>query len=433
MRTITIEPVRGPIDESIRVPGSKSLTNRALVLSALAAGRTTLLNLSTAGDCRDMVGALRAIGLPAVPGDAGTLSIDGYGGGVPDVGRDLDAGSGGTTTRFLIALAAAASHGDCTIDAAPRMRERPVADLLDALGQLGAQIESTNGHLPVRVKGSGLIGGRAVIAGDVSSQFLSALLLVAPTARQPVELTVTGTLASRPYVEMTIAAMEAFGIAVEREGDAHFRIEPAVYRSPGTFTIESDASSASYFFAIPSLVGGRVRVDAITRRSWQGDVGFLDVLGEMGCEVLEEEEGMILVSDGRPGGIDWDLGDMPDTAQTLAAIAPFASSPVTIRGIASARLKECDRVSATCRELARLGVEVVEREDGMVIQPCHHMHGDRVQTYDDHRMAMAFALAGLRVPGIVIENPGCVAKSFPEFFDVLAQVGHNIGGVRSET
>lgn len=423
MTTITIEPVRGPIDESIRVPGSKSLTNRALVLSALAAGRTTLLNSSIARDCRDMVGALHAIGFPVVPGGNGTLSIDGCSGRIPEAdARDLDAGPGGTTTRFLIALAAA-GHGEWTIDAAPRMRERPVADLLDALGQLGVRAESTNGHLPVRVNGSGLAGGRAVVSGNISSQFLSALLLVSPMAPQPVELIVTGALASRPYVEMTIAAMAAFGVAVERDGDTQYRIEPAVYRSPGTFTIESDASSASYFFAIPALLGGRVHVEAIARRSWQGDVGFLDVLAEMGCEALEEEAGITLVSDGRPGGIDVDLGDMPDTAQTLAAIAPFASSPVTIRGIASARLKECDRVSATCHELARLGVEVAEREDGMVIQPCRHVHGGLVQTYDDHRMAMAFAIAGLRVPGIVIENPGCVAKSFPGFFDVLAQVG----------
>ena len=244
MTTITIQPVRGPIDESIRVPGSKSLTNRVLVLAALAAGRTRLLNASIAADCLDMVEALRAVGFTIASDDGGTLSVDGCGGLIPDTACDVDAGPGGTTTRFLIALAAA-GPGEWIIDAAPRMRERPVADLLDALGQLGVHVESTNGHPPVRVKGGGLAGGRAVVSGNVSSQFLSALLLVAPLARRPVELVVEGPLTSRPYVEMTVAAMAAFGVAVEHDGDACFRIDPAIYQSPGTFTIEADASAAS--------------------------------------------------------------------------------------------------------------------------------------------------------------------------------------------
>jgi 3-phosphoshikimate 1-carboxyvinyltransferase len=433
MTTIAIEPVRGPVDASVEVPGSKSLTNRALVLAALAEGRTTLVNASRAEDCRDMARALGALGWSVETRADGSVSVDGHGGRIPGTGQPLRAGSGGTTSRFLIALAAA-GEGEFEIDAAPRMRQRPVADLLAALRQLGADITSTDDHLPVRVRARGLAGGRVVVSGDVSSQFLSALLLVAPCAREMVELVVAGGLTSRPYVAMTIAMMRAFDVEVAWDGRARFTVRPAVYRSPSTFAIEPDASSASYFFAIPALLGGRVRVDGISRRSCQGDIAFLDLLDKMGCDVIEENAGVTVASSGRFRGVEADLADMPDTSLTLAAMAPFASSPTTIRGIATARLKESDRVSAVCRELDRLGVDVVEREDGMIVAPSAGPHGGLVRTYDDHRMAMAFALIGLRVPGIVIENPGCVAKSFPDFFHVLAAVGGGAAkqGPRSE-
>jgi 3-phosphoshikimate 1-carboxyvinyltransferase len=418
---MTITPICGSLDASVRVPGSKSLTNRALVLAALAEGQTTLVNASRGDDSRDLAGALRALGIGVVVDDAGTITVQGGGGRMPHTGVEVHAGLGGTTARFLIALACT-GHGEYLIDAAPRMRQRPVGDLIQALGQLGAQIESTDGHLPVRVRARGLSGGRAVVSGEVSSQFLSALLLVAPTARAPVELIVTGHLGSRPYVDMTLATLAAFGIEVERDAYTRFVVTPSSYRTPGTFVVEGDASAASYFFAAPAIAGGRVRVEGIGRASRQGDIGFVDVLARMGCTIDEDDRGIGVACDGAPLGIDVDLSDMPDTAQTLAVMAPFASGPTTVRGIASARLKECDRVQAVCEELRKLGADVVERPDGLIVTPGNQLRGGLVKTYDDHRMAMAFALIGLRVPGVVIENPACVTKSFPGYFEQLERL-----------
>ena len=273
----------------------------------------------------------------------------------------------------------------------------------------------------MRVIASGLPGGRATVAGDVSSQFLSGLLMVAPYAQSPVELIVERGLSSKPYVDMTLSVMGDFGVTVERDGYERFRIQPQRYHAVPEYAIESDASAASYFFAAPAVCGGTVRVLNISRRSKQGDLAFLDVLAAMGCTVVEGdnwiEVGAIRESPLR--GVDVDMRDMPDTAQTLAAIAPFANSPTTIRGVGSARLKETDRVAAMCGELARLGVSVTEHRDGLTIRPCRDIRPATVRTYNDHRMAMAFALMGLKVPGIEIENPGCVSKTFPDYFEVL--------------
>jgi 3-phosphoshikimate 1-carboxyvinyltransferase len=307
------------------------------------------------------------------------------------------------------------------------MRERPIGDLVDALTQLGAKLEALNGCLPLRIIASGLSGGRAKIAGNISSQFLSALLLVAPYAESPIEIEVITELNSKPYVDMTIAIMHDFGVEVNRDAYQHFSIPLATYHLPGThlqspistYPIESDASAASYFFAAPAICGGTLRVENISRKSKQGDIGFLDVLARMGCTISGCGRCIEVTGSHSLIGIDMNMRDIPDTAQTLAAIAPFASSPTRIRGIASARLKETDRVHATCTELARLGVRVAEHEDGMTIYPCEKFHPATIQTYNDHRMAMAFSLIGLRVPGVTIENPSCVSKTFPAFFDCL--------------
>jgi 3-phosphoshikimate 1-carboxyvinyltransferase len=248
--------------------------------------------------------------------------------------------------------------------------------------------------------------------------------MVAPYAQSPVELIVERGLNSKPYVDMTLAVMADFGATVERDGYERFRIQPQRYRAIQEYAIESDASAASYFFAAPALCGGTVRVLNISRRSKQGDVAFLEVLAAMGCTVVEGDN-WIEVGATRESplrGVDVDMHDVPDTAQTLAAIAPFAISPTTIRGIASARLKETDRVAAMCAELARLGVPVTEHRDGLTIRPCRDIRPAIVRTYNDHRMAMAFALVGLKVPGVRIENPGCVSKTFPNYFEVLVQL-----------
>jgi len=285
-------------------------------------------------------------------------------------------------------------------------------------------VESATGCPPVRVLASGLPGGQARVAGDVSSQFLSGLLLVAPYSQAPVELRVERGLSSQPYVDLTLAVMADFGVTVEREGYERFCVSPARYQAQASYAVEGDASAASYFLAAPAILGGTVRVENIGRGSRQGDVAFVDVLAQMGCALSDDADGLAVTGPGRGAlrGVEVDMRHIPDTAQTLAAIAPFASSPTTIRGIASARLKETDRVAAVCAELHRLGVTVDEYPDGLKIYPAEHLRPARIETYDDHRMAMAFALVGLRSPGVEIANPGCVAKTFPDYFHVLDQL-----------
>jgi 3-phosphoshikimate 1-carboxyvinyltransferase len=419
----------------VRVPGSKSLTNRALAIAALAEGPTRLTNALNSDDASYFVAALRALGFEVeveqAETDGGseetTYVVRGLGGAIPAARAALFVGNAGTAARFLTAFVTLGA-GEYLIDGVERMRQRPIADLLNALTALGAKVESVNatGCPPVRVVASGLPGGPAKVSGATSSQYLSALLMVAPYARTPVELTIIGGLNSKPYVDMTLGVMADFGVAVRRTGYESFRIEAGRYQPRADYAIESDASAASYFFAAPAIVGGSVRVLNISRRSRQGDIAFLNVLESMGCNVTEGEAWIEVAGPGAGGrslqGVEVDLRDMPDTAQTLAAMAPFAETPTTIRGIASARVKETDRVAAMCAELTRLGVEVAELPDGLVIQPCRAIRPAEVQTYDDHRMAMAFALVGLRAEGIRIANPGCVSKTFPRYFEVLEQL-----------
>ena len=424
MDTLLITPVSKPLNAAVKVPGSKSLTNRALLAAALANGPTTLTNALFSDDSRYFAEALERLGFTVSrQAEEGTITVMGQGGRIPATTADLFVGNAGTAARFLTAMLTL-GQGRYVLDGEPRMRERPISDLLDALAQLGARAVSPTGCPPVAVMASGLPGGRATVAGDVSSQFLSGLLLVAPYARTPVELVVERGLNSKPYVDLTLGVMADFGAMVARDGYARFRVRPQVYQARGAYAIESDASAASYFFAAPAICGGRVRVENISRGSRQGDVGFVDVLRAMGCAVTAGENWIEVEGppQGALGGVEVDLRDMPDTAQTLAAVAPFAATPTVIRGIASARLKETDRVGAMCAELRRLGVTVTELPDGLVIQPCASLRPARVQTYNDHRMAMAFALVGLRSPGVEIENPGCVSKTFPNYFQVLEEL-----------
>lgn len=420
-----LTPISHPLRATVRVPGSKSLTNRALAVAALAEGVTTLTGPLFSDDTRYFAEALTRLGFEVSAREDArlpTITIHGLGGRIPAQRADLFVGNAGTAARFLTAFVALGA-GEYAIDGVERMRERPIADLLTALNALGARAESVDGTgcLPVRVMASGLPGGMARVAGDTSSQFLSALLMVAPYARSPVELIVERGLNSKPYVEMTLAVMADFGVDIERDRYDRFRVAPARYRPQAEHVIESDASAASYFFAAPAICGGIVCVENISGESKQGDLGFLDVLEQMGC-VITAGNDWIEVAGPDPdelAGIDVDLRDIPDTAQTLAALAPFANSPTVIRGIASARVKETDRVAAMCAELRRLGVEVSEQPDGLTIQPCSSIRPAAVETYGDHRMAMAFALVGLRVEGVSIVDPGCVAKTFPRYFEVL--------------
>jgi 3-phosphoshikimate 1-carboxyvinyltransferase len=409
------------------VPGSKSITNRALLVAALADGGSELRGALHSDDTRYMAAALNALGVCVESDEAdASFRIVGGGGTFPAAEADLFVGNAGTAMRFLTA-ALPLGHGRFRIDGVPRMRQRPIAPLLDALNDLGADVRSERetGCPPVVVRADGLRGGRTRMAGDLSSQYFSALLLAAPYAREGVIVDVAGDLVSKPYLPMTAAVMAAFGVEADLD-TAHWRrlgVRPGQRYQGRVFHVEPDASNASYFFAAAAVTGGRVRIDGLGRASTQGDLRFVDALRAMGAEVeigddFTEVRGP---ADGALRGVDLDLGPISDTAQTLAAIAPFASGPTTIRGIAHARLKETDRVAALATELRRLGQDVDERPDGLRITP-RPIQPAEIATYDDHRMAMSFAVAALRAPGITLRDPDCVAKTFPGFFAVLDAV-----------
>lgn len=416
---LVIKPIPHPLHATVRVPGSKSLTNRALLIAALANGTTHLTNALFSDDSKYFASALKTLGFDVQLDETDrSMTITGLGGKIPAKKAELFIGNAGTAARFLSAFLTLGT-GEYILDGEPRMRERPIGDLIDALQQLGVELEAKNNCPPVEIFAKGLYGGKTKIAGNISSQFLSALLMVAPYAQSSIEVELTTELNSKPYVDMTVAAMKDFGVDVERHGYERFIIQPSSYLPIPNYPIESDASAASYFFAAPAVCGGIVRVENISHKSVQGDIAFLDVLQKMGCMVQEGEDFINVTGAQRLQGVDVDMRDIPDTAQTLAAVAPFAVSPTRIRGIASARVKETDRVHATCVELARLGVQVEEHEDGMTIYPCDSLRPAVIQTYNDHRMAMAFSLIGLRVDGVMIENPECVSKTFPNYFEVL--------------
>jgi 3-phosphoshikimate 1-carboxyvinyltransferase len=414
-----IIPITPPLSASVTVPGSKSLTNRALLIAALAKGTTRLTNALFSDDSCYFAEALQTLGFNVQMDEVNhEMTVTGLGGKIPARQAELFIGNAGTAARFLSAFLTL-GKGEYILDGDARMRERPIGDLVEALTQLGAHLETIDHYPPVRVIASGLPGGKTKIAGNISSQFLSALLMVASYANSSIDIELTTDLNSKPYVDMTIAIMQEFGVTVERQGYSSFTIHPAFFSPLTSYNIESDASAASYFFAAPAICGGTVRVENISRKSKQGDIAFLEILQKMGCRIKDGDDFIEVTGAELLNGMDVNMRDIPDTAQTLAAIAPFVSSPTRIRGIASARLKETDRIHATCTELTRLGIRVEEHEDGMTIYPCDDIQPATVQTYNDHRMAMAFALIGLRVPGITIENPACVSKTFPNYFEVL--------------
>ena len=412
----------GPLDAVIRPPGSKSITNRALVCAALADGMSVLEGALESEDTQVMIESLRRLGLSVEhDADAATLTVTGGAGAVPRTEADLFVANSGTTIRFLTSMLAAC-HGTFRLDGIQRMRERPIADLIDALNQLGGHVtsETDNGCPPVRIDGSGLDGGRATIRGDISSQFLSGLLMASPAARGDVELVVDGELVSQPYVTMTLAVMEAFGIQVSAGDLTRFMISHGNGYRAARYAIEPDASAASYFWGAAAIAGGRVLVEGLTRDALQGDVAFCDCLASMGCAVEHRPEG-IQVTGGALHGIDIDMTSISDTVQTLSAVALFADGPTTITGVAHIRHKETDRIGALARELRRVGAKVDELPDGLRISP-RPLQGAEIVTYNDHRMAMSLALVGLRTPGIVILDPSCTRKTYPGFFNDLAML-----------
>jgi 3-phosphoshikimate 1-carboxyvinyltransferase len=426
--SIEIKPVAGPVRAVAVPPGSKSLTNRALVCAALAEGPSELSNVLDSEDTRVMVESLGRLGIELSADWPGkSIRVSGCGGRIPAKGAELFVANSGTTMRFLTAVAALA-EGTFRLDGTARMRERPIRDLLDALAQIGvhAKSESGNGCPPVVIQAKGLPGGRATIRGNVSSQFLSGLLMAAPRAQAPLELKIEGELVSLPYVRMTLRVMQAFGVSVDSVPASPLRPPETFYidstRYGGRrFEIEPDASAASYFWAAAAITGGQVTVKDLSRSSLQGDVRFCECLAQMGCGVEYANDSITVV--GKPlSGIDVDMNDISDTVQTLSAVALFARGQTTIRGVAHIRHKETDRIHALAVELRKFGAKVDERPDGLLIEPPRDLHGATIDTYDDHRMAMSMALVGLRVGGVVINDPGCTAKTYPDFFADLEAI-----------
>ena len=417
-----ITPISHRLDSSVTPPGSKSITNRAFVVAALAQGTSTLTGVLDSDDTKYMRDALKLMGVE-IEHDALACKavVHGCGGFFPTTEAELFLGNSGTSIRFLTA-AAIHSNGSFVLDGVERMRQRPIGDLVDALRQWGVQIEylQNESYPPIRVHGS-KYGGKTSVAGNISSQFLSALLM-ASAGQQQTEIEVVGDLVSRPYVDMTAAVMNAFGVTVQTPSENRFVIPAGqTYRSTN-YSIEPDASAASYFFAAAAIVGGRIRVNGLTHAALQGDVRFVDCLEKMGCRVWEENNSIVVQNDGQLHGVTVDMHHISDTAQTLAVTALFADSPTTIVNVANMRVKETDRIAAVCSELKKLGAKVEEYPDGLKIYP---LPVDQylpavIETYNDHRMAMSFALAGLRIPGVDIQNPECTSKTFPKFFDVLA-------------
>lgn len=415
-----IVPLRHPVDAEISVPGSKSYTNRALLITALANGRSRLTGALESDDTRYMRDALSDLGVGVWVEAFDTFIVEGTDGRIPVSNATLFVGNSGTAVRFLTACLAL-GRGTYTLEGATRMRERPIQDLIDGLGQLGVRARSLagNGCPPVVVEGSGLEGGRVRMPGDRSSQYLSALLMVAPYARKDVEARVTGNFVSRPYIDMTVRIMGDFGVSVVAEHENVFHVKAGQRYEGAEYAIEPDATNASYFFAAAALTGGRIVVRNLSRQSAQGDVGFVDVLERMGCTVNNRPDGIEVRGPKKLSGIDVDMNAMPDVVQTLCAIAPFASGPVTVRNIANLRIKETDRIAAVAAELTRLGVRAVSGPDSLTVYPASSIRTAELDTYDDHRMAMSMALIGLKAPGIAIRDPGCVEKSFPAYFQCL--------------
>jgi 3-phosphoshikimate 1-carboxyvinyltransferase len=406
----------------IRPPGSKSITNRAIICAALAEGTSRLSGVLESEDTEVMIAAWRQLGLAiSVDHASAELTIEGCGGRLPIHKGELFIGNSGTSIRFLTA-ALAACHGHFTLDGVPRMRERPIGDLLVALRQLGANVDSHNAANPncppVVVAAKGLRGGTASVAGNISSQFLSGLMLAAPMAEHNVVLEVSGELVSVPYVEMTRRVMESFGAAVTGPAVGPLNIDVGRRYRGCDYAVEPDASAASYFWGAAAITGGSAIVQGLNAHSLQGDIRFCEVLQQMGCNVHYSDDAIEVVG-GSLRGIEVNMADISDTVQTLAAVALFADGPTTVRGVAHNRVKETDRISDLVRELRKLNASVEEYDDGLTIYPPPTIQPAEIETYGDHRMAMSLSLVGLRAAGIVIHDPDCTKKTYPRYWDDL--------------
>lgn len=407
------------VNLELELPGSKSITNRCFVISALASGETVLRNPLLSDDTIYMMKVLKELGIRIeLIGDNEAVRV--FGGQIPRGNKEFFVGNAGTTMRFLTSYLSL-GDGHFLLDGDERMRQRPIKELVDALRLLGVDVYCVNGNgcPPVMINARGVKGGKAVIGGKNSSQYISSILMASPYFYDGVELSVEEELVSLPYILMTMEVMKSFGVQVDHSEFRVFRVNSGFYSSPGEYYVEPDASTASYFLAGAAILSGRVKIYGLGRDSIQGDVGFAFVLEKMGCKVRLERDYIELLSDGNLEGIDIDMNKMPDLVPTLAVVGLFAKTPTTIRNVYNLRIKESDRISAIAREISKLGGEVLEFEDGLKIFPLSKHRSVTISTYNDHRIAMAFTIAGLKLDGIAIENPSCVTKSFPEFYDYI--------------
>ncbi len=417
---LSVPIATGPVSGRVELPGSKSYTNRALPIAALADGISTIRGALESDDTRYMVDALKLLGI-AVDADweSSVIHVQGTNGIVPAEHAALFLGNSGTSMRFLTALATL-SKGTVVLDGTERMRERPLAPLINGLSDLGVDISSVagNGCPPVRVRGNGLPGGVIRMRGDVSSQYFSAVAMVLPYASAPLQIAVDGDLVSKPYIDMTAGTMAAFGVNLHHDQYSRLWVEPGQTYAGREYIVEPDASAASYFYALAAVTGGSITVEHLPPESRQGDLAFVDVLEQMGCRVERTNCDVTVTGPEQLSGIEVDMNAISDTVPTLAAIAPFADGPVAIRNVEHIRVKETDRIAAVVTELRRLGVDVEELHDGLIVHPSTS-HPATIQTYDDHRMAMSFAITATQVPGLKIADPTCVAKTVPGYWRLL--------------
>jgi 3-phosphoshikimate 1-carboxyvinyltransferase len=422
---IEIKPRLEAFDTRVRIPGSKSISNRVLLLAALAEGESTLTGLLDSDDTRVMIRALTQLGATFEGESADRLVVRGVGGRATVPSAAIDVHASGTAARFLTATLALVP-GETLLDGTARMRERPISDLCDALRELGVDvtIEGQNGCPPVRCRGGQAFGGEVTVDASKSSQYVSALLQIAPYASRDVTLHLRdGVLVSRPYVDVTLDVMQTFGASAQFLDARRLRVSCKERYRGVHYVVEPDASTAAYFFCAAAITGGSIRVEDLPGRSAQADMGLLRVLERMGAQVSSTESSVTVVgpAPGSLSGVDVDMNSMPDAVLALAVTAAFANAPSHIRNVANLRIKETDRLHALETELRRLGAEAHAEADALRVVPAP-LRAASIETYDDHRMAMAFALAGLRVPGVVIKDPACVTKSWPGFFDAFARL-----------
>lgn len=428
-----LSPARSPINASLEVLGSKSYTNRALVTAALASGTSTISSASISTDSEAMVAALRLLGVTIDEHEethGTTLTVEGVGGAFKPYRGEINVGPAGTTMRFLTALCAGIPGADITLAGSERMHARPIAELVTALRSLGAEIEylGSEGCPPLRIRSkSHLKGGAITMNGTVSSQFISAILLTSPLNTSKLTLEIGGEQISKSYIDMTLQSMRDFGVTITNDSYKKYTYLPGKIYTPRQFQVEGDASGASYLWGLAAVSQGKVTVKNINPNSAQGDIHFPEVLMRMGCSVSSDARSITVSGPKVLKGIDIDMSSMPDTAQTLATVAAFAQGTTVMRGLSTLRVKETDRIAALHTELAKVGVHSEAGPDYLVVHGATPAsgapHGARIKTYDDHRMAMSFAILAAKIPGIEIEEPHVVDKSFPTFWKMLGTCG----------